>query len=697
MGNSRIVEQPCNRNALVLYGSETGNSEDVAYQLGNMLERIHFTTRVSEMNFIHTNDLVKFSIVILTVSTTGQGEFPKNAQNFWKSLLKKSLSKDYLNHVLFTTFGLGDSSYAQFNYSARKLHKRLLQLGAIEIFPAGEADDRHPEGIDGTYLSWSHQLREHLLKTLPLPNGLSPIPLDVLLSPKHHLEIDHEILQINSLVQKFHSHGVKIIPENTSNIGTDLESSDIQSKGIIQVGKSSNPILESQDHVSYEDLNEAHMGVDVPLGNEHIHLPNGYRASLKSNIRMTPDSHFQDVRELVFTIKDGISYGPGDSIIIYPKNNPDDVERLIDMMKWQSVADMPLKFQPNHSSYHGDEWLISAVPHLYPILNSTLRQLLINNMDINSIPNRRFFEVIAHYTEDSTHRERLLEFANPLFTDEFYDYTTRPRRSILEVLEDFSSVRLPWQYITSIFPVIRGRAYSIASGGALKEDDTKSSKSTTITILIAVVKYKTILRRIRQGLCTRYLASLKVGTTIEIEIHKSKSFYKLARMDPQLPLILIGPGTGIAPCRSLILERKDLQFNLNGSKKGSDVGNHYLFFGGRNRRADFFYEEDWKRESMKTIVFTAFSRDQREKIYVQDIIAQQNELIGNLILQHGAIIYVCGSSGNMPKAVKEAFISALINCNHNHFVLNKATITREIALQKLDEMVRTGRYVQETW
>ncbi|RKF61463.1 NADPH-dependent diflavin oxidoreductase 1 [Erysiphe neolycopersici] len=694
MGNIRILKQPCDRSALVLYGSETGNSEDVAYQLSNILERLHFTTRVSEMNFIHINDLLKFSIVLLTVSTTGQGEFPKNAQIFWKSLLRKSLSKDYLNHVLFTTFGLGDSSYAQFNYSARKLHKRLLQLGAIEIFPAGEADDRHPEGIDGTYLTWSHQLREHLLKTLPLPKGLSPISLDVLLSPKHHLEIDHELLLVNSLVQKFQSHEVESIPDSTIKTGTDLKSSDIQSKRIIEVGKSSKPRLETHDHVAYKDLNEAHIGIDYPSGNEHIHLPNGYRASLKSNIRMTPDAHFQDVRELTFTIKNSISYEPGDSIIIYPKNKLDAVERLIDMMDWQTVADIPLKFQPDHPSYHGDEWLITAVPRLYPIPHSTLRQLLINNMDINSIPKRRFFEVIAHYTENSTHRERLLEFANPLFTDEFYDYTTRPRRSILEVLEDFSSVRLPWQHITSIFPVIHGRAYSIASGGIQKDEVTKSSKFTTITILIAVVKYKTILRKIRQGLCSRYLASLEVGTTIEIEIHKSKSFYKLARTDPQFPLILIGPGTGIAPCRSLILERRDFQSNLDGSEKEFHVGNHYLFFGGRNRRADFFYEEDWKKESMKTVVFTAFSRDQREKIYVQDIIAQQNELICNLILKHGAIIYVCGSSGNMPKAVKEAFISALISY---HLSSNKAPISRDIALQKLDEMVKTGRYVQETW
>ncbi|TQS38363.1 hypothetical protein Golomagni_01133 [Golovinomyces magnicellulatus] len=690
------------RTALVLYGSETGNSEDVAHQLGCLLERLHFTTRVFEMNTIEARTLMQSSIVIFTLSTAGQGEFPKNALKFWKSLLRKSLPQTFLCHVLFTTFGLGDSSYSKFNISARKLHKRLLQLGAKEFYPAGEADDQHPEGIDGTYLSWSHNLKLHLLDAFALPEGVAPIPPDVFLPPKHHLEIDDDLIDMKlSFKHTDLSDGERA--SNTSSRKTmDPMVCAIETKIASKVGELCISSPQSRAHPDYDKLREPFLLADVPAEKllpstkEHINLPSGYNATLRANNRVTPDDHFQDVREITFTVSGEVHYQPGDSIIIYPKNFPEDVDRLISIMDWQMVADKPLKFEPDHPDYYGDEWLVSAVPHLYPIPHSTLRQLLTHNLDITAIPKRRFFEMIAQYTENPTHRERLLEFANPLFVDEFYDYTSRPRRSILEVLEDFTSVRLPWRYITSIIPVIRGRAYSIACGGAQKLLTLKGGIATTVTILVAIVKYKTVLRKVRQGLCSRYLASLERNLTIEIEFERSNSFYNLARINPQLPLILVATGTGIAPCRSLILEREDLQYESSSTKEGTKIGKHFLFFGGRNRNADFFYEQDWMAKNMLTKAYPVFSRDQREKIYVQDKIRQETQLIATLILRERAIVYVCGSSGKMPRGVKEAFISALMSCDHEALLIN-VPFTRETAVQKLDEMAKTGYYVQETW
>jgi sulfite reductase alpha subunit-like flavoprotein len=132
-----INGQPHDRNALFLYGSETGNSQDVAEELGRLAERLHFETRVCEMDaveivcnvissqspvpgFVHVlipmqqNILLKHSVVVFVISTTGQGEFPKNARKFWKSLLRKRLPPGCLDHVSFTTFGLGDSSYPKY-------------------------------------------------------------------------------------------------------------------------------------------------------------------------------------------------------------------------------------------------------------------------------------------------------------------------------------------------------------------------------------------------------------------------------------------------------------------------------------------------------------------------------------------------------------------------------------------------------
>ena len=123
------------RTALVLYGSETGTAQDVAEELGALMERLHFTTKVVELNMIDIvglpgrayscftyladtrtvkNRLAQTSVIIVVISTTGQGDLPANTQLFWKKLLRKRLPPDLLSGVQFTTFGLGDSSYPKY-------------------------------------------------------------------------------------------------------------------------------------------------------------------------------------------------------------------------------------------------------------------------------------------------------------------------------------------------------------------------------------------------------------------------------------------------------------------------------------------------------------------------------------------------------------------------------------------------------
>lgn len=337
-------------------------------------------------------------------------------------------------------------------------------------------------------------------------------------------------------------------------------------------------------------------------------------------------------------------YKPGDVLTIYPKNFPEDVQALIDLMGWGDVADQPFE---HHSRQGGG---IPGLPNFpqprncFPLPNSTLRQLLLHNYDITAIPKRIFFDQIAWHTADPMHRERLHEFADHRYTDEFYDYTSRPRRSILEILQDFPSVKIPYHEIPSIFPAIRGREYSIASGGELLRE--QGTDLLRVELLVALVKYKTVLRKTRQGLCSRYLESLEPDTVINVTIGDNQGPPNKSQ-HIRSPLLAIGPGTGIAPIRSLIYDRVT----------HPDSGENVVFFGGRNRKADFYFHEDWV--DLGVTVHTAFSRDQREKVYVQDIIRQEAALVCFLI-QRGAIICLCGSSGKMPEAVRQALYDALV-------------------------------------
>ena len=184
-------------------------------------------------------------------------------------------------------------------------------------------------------------------------------------------------------------------------------------------------------------------------------------------------------------------------------------------------------------------------------------------------------------------------------------------RSILEVLDEFTSVNLPWEQICSIIPAMRGRQVSIASGGALKQYPQSAgnmSPRTKVELLVAIVKYRTVIKRIRQGVCTRYVASLQPGQQIIVTMQKGGLHPKEA--DMLKPVVMVGPGTGVAPMRSLIFERS--KWREDHGVPTVDAMQDVLFFGCRNEQSDYFFKEEWAmlgaQEALKT--FAAFSRDQ---------------------------------------------------------------------------------------
>ncbi|EEA28917.1 NAPDH-dependent diflavin reductase [Talaromyces marneffei ATCC 18224] len=645
------------RSALILYGSETGNSQEVAEELGRTAERLHFVAHVKECNGVKADTLASHSLVIFVVSTTGQGDFPLNARGFWKTLLLKRLPATFLSGVKYTQFGLGDSSYPKFNWAARKLRKRLSQLGAAEIYPCGEADEQHPEGLEGTFLPWATDLRKHLLDQYPLPEGLQPIPDDVQLPPKWILE----------------EASPEFVP-------------------------STDPDQENQDLFLEEDT-EPHL---YRLEPDRRPIPDTFTATLTQNKRVTPQGHWQDVRHICLTTSETLPYSPGDMISITPKNFAVDVDEILKLMDWSDVADKPVSFTPGAllQDRPKDQLPAPPIPYLVNTESSpvTLRTLLTEYLDIRAIPRRSFFANIAHYTTDEQHKERLLEFTNPEFIDELWDYTTRPRRSILEVLHDFGTVKIPWQHAASVLPIIRGRQFSIASGGELKKLPNQNN-GTKFELLIAIVKYRTILKKIREGVCTRYLSVLRPGSTLKVQLQRGGLNPTLKQLVG--PAVLVGPGTGLAPLRAMIWEKAAM---IKASREGQShvplpsIGSSILLFGGRNRAADYFFEDEWKQFEKEGVfdlqVLTAFSRDQQRKVYVQDRIREHAEAIFNMLHEDGGSVFICGSSGRMPQAVREALIECF---QHRNPSSGSNTYRREQAEHFLLEMEKTGSYKQETW
>lgn len=229
----------------------------------------------------------------------------------------------------------------------------------------------------------------------------------------------------------------------------------------------------------------------------------------------------------------------------------------------------------------------------------SLRCLATQYWDLNAIPRPRAFALLARDCENELEREKLLEFATAKDQDDLFKYANRPRRTTLEVLHDFPNAtsKLQLHTLMELFSVIRPRSFSIAS----------SCKSGRLDLLVAVVEYKTILSEPRRGLCSNWLKGLQPGEIVFGWLKRGTMKLPLENDGNRtVPLVMIGPGTGLAPFRSVLQEK-----HLNGERSVKDI----LIFGCRSAKSDFHCKEDllkWQQGNSIQLI-TAFSRDQEEK------------------------------------------------------------------------------------
>jgi sulfite reductase alpha subunit-like flavoprotein len=253
-----------------------------------------------------------------------------------------------------------------------------------------------------------------------------------------------------------------------------------------------------------------------------------------------------------------------------------------------------------------------------------------------------------------------------------YDYANRPRRTIHEVLQEFRSAEVPIEYIADIFPEIRPRQFSIASSSR------RSRKR--VELLVAIVKYKTKLHAPRKGVATAWLATLKPGQKLSVGFTNGTMDFP---EDPAVPIILIGPGTGIAPFRSFVQDRLE---------QVPEAGEILVFFGCRSKQSDFYFAKEWAemaRSSNGSVrLVLAASRDQEDKVYVQHKIAEEAEAVWRFIGEQNGRVYISGASGQMPKSVKQAL---------NRVFVEKGKMDGEEAEKYLEQMEKEGRYQEETW
>jgi sulfite reductase alpha subunit-like flavoprotein len=395
-------------------------------------------------------------------------------------------------------------------------------------------------------------------------------------------------------------------------------------------------------------IEETEQDVSTHSMSSNRKIPPDYTAvPLVSNTRVTSDDHWQDVRLLEFNTN--LPYKCGDVAVILPQCSFASIQLLA---KFLNVED-----KLHHRFIATNE--ISS-------LSMTVLELFRDYLHITRVPSRSFFEKLVWFSDDERERERLIEFIQPGNMDELYTYCHRPRRTSVEVLQDFpqTTSRIPFDYVFDLFQPIRPRLFSIASSPKVHQN--------RIQLLVAVVRYKTIIALPREGLCSNYLVRLQPGEHVPMRISSSFNL-----IDDQQPAIMIGPGTGVAPFRGWILERSLDKEKLN-----------MLFFGCRYRAKDAYVEGDLLKDTINLIYIPAYSRDQEEKIYVQHKIIEYGHLIWEWISDKQARIYLAGSAKQIPDQVSDALRTVFIQ---------HGQMTSEQAGDYLREMERTKQFQRETW
>ena len=286
-------------------------------------------------------------------------------------------------------------------------------------------------------------------------------------------------------------------------------------------------------------------------------------------------------------------------------------------------------------------------------------------VDLCGPPRKSALRVCARYCSDDDEKKKFLTL---LSDPEQYRHVAVKARTVLGFLNMFPSANIPVGHFIEIMPKNNPRFYSIASDQLVQR--------TSVFLTVALVE---------DGLCSQYFKRLNVGDPIPIFVRKST--FHLPLRAKNRPLLLIGPGTGVAPLIGFCYRREAWR------KRNAELGPCHFYFGCRRRDEDYLHRaeiEGWAADGqIISSLSTAFSREFDQKVYVQHLIKQNAAAVHELIVDKGANIYICGDAKHMAKDVERTLIEDVL--------VGHGGMTPEAAEKLLSQMERNDRYLKDVW
>jgi cytochrome P450/NADPH-cytochrome P450 reductase len=370
----------------------------------------------------------------------------------------------------------------------------------------------------------------------------------------------------------------------------------------------------------------------------------------------------RSTRHIELELPAAVAYRAGDHLGVIPHNAEGLVARVAARFGLDPAAHVRLRTTAHRKTF---------LPLDEPIM---VARLLGDYVELQEVATRRQIQTLAEHTECPATRPRLAALA----TDEArYKADVLARNtSLLDLLEEYPACAPPFAVYLEMLPPLRPRYYSISSSPLRRQ----GSCSITVAVVEGPARSG---RGTYHGVCSSYLLRQPWGSSIEAFVKDTKSAFRLPD-DPAVPIIMIGPGTGLAPFRGFLQERAALKAG------GRAVGPSLLFFGCRHPGQDFIYETELREFEAQgvTQLSCCFSRvPGQDKAYVQHAVLNERDEVWRLI-EAGAVVYVCGDATRMAPDVRRTFAA----------LYRDKTGAEEGAAEKwLDEMTATNRYLVDVW
>ncbi len=543
----------------VLYGSQTGNAEQVAGDLHARLGERGLASTLASMADYQPRQLARERQLLLVVSTHGEGDAPDDAQELHE-FLASSRAPD-LSGVGYAVLALGDSSYENFCQTGREFDDRLSALGATRLLERVDCDVDFEDPAQG----WVMALAQ---KAETLKPRLQATPASVLPAGPAPLQMVHSA---TSRYDRKHPFAAKLL---------------------------------------------------------------GRR-------RLTDEQSSWDVRHLEFSLEgSGLNYEPGDALAVLPANAPALVQRVADTLALDLQSKVP-------------------GPGGEP---RSLKRALTYEHELTQL-NRAFITQWAAHSGSS-------RLQGLLASERSKDLSAYLRtHQLIDVLHEVpASIDAP-----ALLAMLRGltpRQYSIASSALATPGE--------VHVTVANLVWEAFGFE-HQGVASGFLARrVEEGASAPVYVQSNRRF-RLPQ-DTDRPIVMIGPGTGIAPFRAFVEHRE-----AQGAR-----GRSWLFFGARHFASDFLYQTEWLarlRRGALTRMDVAFSRDQADKIYVQQRMAEQARDL-YAWLQEGAHLYVCGDASRMASDVHQQLLSV---------VAGEGAMSASAADEYLQQLKHDGRYQRDVY